>query len=326
MASFFQDITRKLTMIRDRTLADYMRLVKRGLGLAFAYQEGDAISLSIDVTNVCNLECAGCYYYAKPYEHDQLSVTQWIERIREIKRQHPGVIHCTWVGGEPLLRKDLVETGINEFDFNWIVTNGTVPLPDWRKKVVFWVSIDGPKEYHDRVRSRNRPSSMYERTRTNVLAATTQHICIHTVLNRESWRSTDELLKEWVGMNVIGIRFSLYTPLPNDEDPLWIPWDEQKELVHTLLFLKARYGDFMLQTEDELRLFLPEHSKNIIGEHCLIKKGATLSLDTKGNRKLPCVMGNMDCNRCGCTVPYMAHMIVRRHSLRAIAIGLQTIN
>lgn len=289
-------------------------LIYHSLGLAFFYREGDPFSMSIDVTNVCNLECVGCYYYAKPWEEHMLTVEQWIEKIREVKREHPGIIHCTWVGGEPLLRKDLLKRGIQEFDLNWIVTNGTVALPDWRKQVVFAVSIDGPKEYHDRIRSRNRSGSMWERTRKNVLAATAQKVFIHTVLNRESWKSTEELIVEWVDTNVTGVRFSLYTPPSDAEDALWIPWHERKKLVELLLSLKEKYGKFMLQTAKELRLFAPEESWKIVGDNCPLKKGATISLDTSGQQKRPCVMGEMDCNRCGCTIPYVVHAALReRH-------------
>lgn len=281
--------------------------------------------MSIDVTNACNLECAGCYYYSKSWEENMLTVSQWIEKIREIKHEHPGIVHCTWVGGEPMLRKDLLVPGIQEFDLNWIVTNGTVPFPDWRERVIFAVSIDGPKAYHDNIRSVNRPGSMWERTRKNVLAAKTQRIFIHTVLNRNSWQNTEELLRDWIDTNVIGIRFSLYTPLPGVNDPLWIPWEDRVSLVKRLLRLKHIYGKFMVQTEAELKLFLPELSKAVVGENCLLKRGATISLDTAGNKKLPCVMGEMDCDRCGCTIPYMTHIVLKKHNVGAMLAATKTV-
>lgn len=197
------------------------------------------------------------------------------------------------------MRQKLLLAGTQQFPLNTIVTNGTIPLPDWRERVVFAISIDGPKEYHDQIRGNGK----YELTRRNVLAATGRKMYIHTVLNRFSWRHVEEMVADWLKTNVKGIGFSLHTPLPNIEDKDWIPWEERQELVEFLCFLKKKHGSFILQTEKEFECFLPNKSKIVFGDNCLVKKGATICLDTRGTRKLPCVMGNMDCERCGCAVP-----------------------
>src|SRR6267154_1503672 len=63
---------------------------------------------SIDVSKECNLRCRHCYFFEQDYE-GELSVAQWIERLDALKRDKSlrefPFFQCTWVGGEPLIRK-----------------------------------------------------------------------------------------------------------------------------------------------------------------------------------------------------------------------------
>ncbi|UCE03037.1 MAG: radical SAM protein, partial [Candidatus Latescibacterota bacterium] len=108
---------------------------------------------SIDITSRCNLRCRHCYYYAGPEEElpHELNADQWVERLEQIRRETPRskfpFFNCTWVGGDPLLRKDVIERCMSFFRYNTIVTNGTIPLPDW-PEVNWYVSIDGDEEMH----------------------------------------------------------------------------------------------------------------------------------------------------------------------------------
>src|SRR5205814_1909600 len=67
---------------------------------------------SIDVSKECNLRCRHCYFFEQDYE-GELSVEQWIGKLETLKattsRADWPFFQCTWVGGEPLIRKDLIE-------------------------------------------------------------------------------------------------------------------------------------------------------------------------------------------------------------------------
>lgn len=112
-------------------------------------------SASIDISTACNLRCAHCYVYRNervPYEFNrlpQMSDEEWIARIERLKEEHPHIAHTTWVGGEPLLKKELLRKGVRLFKYNWVITHGTIPIPDDFKNTAFIVSLDGPEEYHD---------------------------------------------------------------------------------------------------------------------------------------------------------------------------------
>ena len=66
---------------------------------------------SIDTTNRCNLRCRHCYYYEQDFP-EELTLEQWIGKLEEIRRASPvwefPFFNCSWVGGEPLLRQNLL--------------------------------------------------------------------------------------------------------------------------------------------------------------------------------------------------------------------------
>src|SRR2546421_11207746 len=69
---------------------------------------------SVDVTNQCNLRCHHCYFF----EHEQpenLAVKRWHEFFEKLKAEGFPFFSCTWVGGEPLMRKEVIEMGSQYF-------------------------------------------------------------------------------------------------------------------------------------------------------------------------------------------------------------------
>ncbi|MEK6943882.1 MAG: radical SAM protein, partial [Thermoproteota archaeon] len=84
---------------------------------------------SADIINVCNLHCEHCYWWLNRKENEDLTVEQWKKIIDEkFKKQHVFII--TLVGGEPMLRPDVVELFVKEFPKRiCVVTNGTFPIP-----------------------------------------------------------------------------------------------------------------------------------------------------------------------------------------------------
>jgi hypothetical protein len=88
---------------------------------------GPIRSISVDVTNVCNLRCQGCYYFAEGMdEHHTADAAALDEFIaRETAR---GTNFVTIVGGEPSLVLDRVRALYGAFRLS-VATNGLVPIP-----------------------------------------------------------------------------------------------------------------------------------------------------------------------------------------------------
>ena len=106
----------------------------------FAFQR-EIKGVGFEITKNCNLKCKHCY--RRDFQGEDLSDEKWIEIFKKLKDK--GCSQAAWAGGEPLLRKRLIEVGKEYFPINVLITNGTIPLPKW-EDVLFGVSLDGMPE------------------------------------------------------------------------------------------------------------------------------------------------------------------------------------
>jgi sulfatase maturation enzyme AslB (radical SAM superfamily) len=264
--------------------------------------------VSIDTTYKCNLNCKHCYFKNQGFSQE-LSKEKWIKLLKEVKEK--GVFWAAWVGGEPLLRQDLIKECKNFFTFNWIITNGTIPLPDW-KDVFFFVSIDGPEEIHDQIRGIR---GTYQKARKNILEHPELNIYLGTVLNSLNYQYIEEIVEKWKDTPIKGINFDFYTPL-EAKDPLWLGWTERDKTIEKLKEIKRKYGSFILLSDEILELLKSKNAPRVT-KNCLIKK-MIICLDPLGKRKFPCVMEGVDCNRCGCIVSFITYAVFQNHDIESI--------
>ena len=252
------------------------------------------VAVSIDVTNRCNLRCKHCYFINQEH-NSELSDKEMFNQLKELKSKYP-LIHATWIGGEPLLRKELVEEGIKLFPFNMVITNGTIPLPNWRN-CVFNVSVDGTKEYHEKVRGNN-----YDKVKKNVNRDDIK-VNLICVLSRLNVGCIEDMVDEWSQTKVNGIVFDFFTPRKGKDKEICLTASEREEVIDRLVHLKRKYENFLLPSYDLLNRLRPKNAKKVV-QSCNMPRDV-YSIDPSGNRKLPCVMGEeADCSKCGCLIPY----------------------
>ncbi len=270
------------------------------------------IGISIDVTNRCNLKCKHCYFFQQNHK-EELGNEDLLNKIRKIKDKYPSIIHASWVGGEPLLRKEVVEKGLKLFPFNMVVTNGSIELPKWNN-CVFNVSVDGTKEYYEKLRGLKIYDKVKKHANRNDI-----HVNIACVLNKKNHHCIEPFLKEWRNTKVGGVNFDFYTPIKGIEENLWLNWKERDKIIQQLLVLKKKYGNFILNSKSILKLMKSENSKKITS-NCILPK-AVICLDPIGNRKLPCVIGDKaDCTKCGCVVPFQIESIIVKKQLESFLV------
>lgn len=266
--------------------------------------------ISIDVTDQCNLRCQHCYFFEQEQE-GVLDEAGWEGRILELKKQARFMHSCTWVGGEPLLRKGIIERCKKHFLHTLIVTNGTIPLPDWQD-VYYHVSIDGNEAAHDEMR---RQKGLYQLMKNNVSRQdlhVTGAMCV-TSLNVDT---IEEVLEDWYSTTHLkGMMFDFYTPIQGLNDELFIGWQRRDEVLEQLCELKkTRYGEFIAMPDRVLELMKAKNSKKVTDNCIFAKKG--YSLTTKGEVKEKCMLGpKADCDRCGCVVPYYLHSRVEKRTI-----------
>lgn len=110
------------------------------------------------VTAGCNFTCEFCEASAGPPGPDELSTAEATAMIDDLAQM--GVRRLVFSGGEPLIRKDLLDlaehAGSKGLKLG-LVTNGFLVPALWHRieplpLYLYFTSLDGPREYHDAVR------------------------------------------------------------------------------------------------------------------------------------------------------------------------------
>lgn len=259
---------------------------------------------SIDITAKCNLRCRHCYFFS--YDHEdkkELTDEEWLSRIEAMQKGPHPFYSCTWVGGEPLLRRDLVEKGRRFFKANRVVTNGTLPLPDW-PDVEFHVSVDGTESLHDEVRGKGTYAKVISNLSDPVISRL--NVAIACCLHRGNVDCIDDLVRQWSEMpHIRHVLFDFFTPVTGVKEDLWLSFEERDRILGKLMALKkGMYRDFIGAPPRTFKLMKKRNKDRAVGKNCVFVNHGT-AFDAYGNVKKPCVIGpKADCSRCGCIVPY----------------------
>lgn len=158
-------------------------------------------TMVLNVTNQCNLSCAYCYEYgedrivdrgngaAGPRFMDEETARASVDRL--LAEAGPNrVVHLTFFGGETLLNFRVVQSTIEyarrraaevgkSVDFS-VTTNATLLRPDVieflaANDVAVTVSIDGPKDRHDRFRTFKNGGGSYDVVLPRIKALLARH-------------------------------------------------------------------------------------------------------------------------------------------------------
>ncbi|PIP40675.1 MAG: radical SAM protein [Desulfobacterales bacterium CG23_combo_of_CG06-09_8_20_14_all_51_8] len=83
-----------------------------------------------DMTNRCNLQCEGCYYYKgdKSIAKENTDPQQWQRLMIDEKKR--GITYVVLAGAEPSLVPELCETCFREIPYGCIATNGLKRIPE----------------------------------------------------------------------------------------------------------------------------------------------------------------------------------------------------
>ncbi|MDP6687896.1 MAG: radical SAM protein, partial [Alphaproteobacteria bacterium] len=107
----------------------------------------------VNVTNVCNLDCRHCFVFRADNPQaprDKMNDATMLHQLAVLRDKH-GIRSMLFMGGEPMIRKDMVLEATKLFPESAIVTNGTYGIPSIPGHLVT-VSLDGPMELNDPIR------------------------------------------------------------------------------------------------------------------------------------------------------------------------------
>lgn len=222
-----------------------------------AEQNGENIPpfLIASITSACNLHCAGCYSRQNhactdDVPVDQLTTEDWKNIFAEAKEL--GINFILLAGGEPLLRKDVIEAAGEYPDILFpVFTNGTllgnecIKLFDKRRNLVPILSIEGRQEKTDERRgdgTHARLKSAMERIRQNHLIFGASVTATTANLQEVTSREFLDDLKDSGCKAVIYVEF---VPVTEESKDL-APGDEEREyLQNRLISIREEYPDMV---------------------------------------------------------------------------------
>lgn len=259
----------------------------------------------VNVTNRCTLKCRTCFVYREgnPNEPprrlaDEMDTRTMLKTLAQLRDRHQ-IQAMVWMGGEPLLRKDVLAKGVELFEENTVVTNGTIDLIDLGK-IVYVVSLDGPEEVNNAVRGKGSFKRVM-RTLGRVPEAFEPTIQVQCVVSKENENRLEDLLQAIIDTRADGLVYSFYVPRRNDTTTLaWKSLEEREPAVRRVMELKKRHPEFVWNSLDSLELMLPANAKAIT-DNCLPKQ-FLLPLYLNGKEfEVPfcCVGNDADCDLCG---------------------------
>ena len=202
----------------------------------------------LKITRRCNLDCAYCPWHTTPSDFEgEIGTDEWKRIIDNLAER--GVRLFVFEGGEPTLRRDLkqlLDHARARGGYTILATNATMRMNQFRPSA-FSVSIDGPRDIHDRIRG----AGTYDRLRANLESRTgKQPVMVVTVISRENLKHLEEIVEE-VSPIVNGFAFTFAYPYRTSRTDI-LTDEEIATAKATLLRLKKR-GFTLLNPRKQLQ-------------------------------------------------------------------------
>lgn len=250
---------------------------------------------SFKVTYRCNLACAACPYHRKAREEN--SHMGWETAITTLQRiRKTGCRIVVFEGGEPCVWKDgprdlhdLVVYAKKLFRCVAVTTNGTFSLDV--PADVLWVSLDGTKHIHDKLRSNS-----FDRVLNNLLTTRHPNILVHLTLNKENWNNLNHMADTLRTIpSIKGMTVQLFYPYGQGEEPLALSRQERAAALENVIQLKRR-GYPILNSVSRL--------KAMAGNTWTCHDDILINVNPDGSVSTGCYVknrGSVHCMECGFT-------------------------
>lgn len=259
----------------------------------------------VNVTNVCNLSCAHCFVFRADNPNsprDKMDDATMLHQLEALRDKH-GIRYMLFMGGEPMIRKDLVLEAMKLFDGCAIVTNGTYGIPSVPGHLVT-VSLDGPEEPNDRIRGegvfQKVKQAIFERDPGD---GTT--VMLQMAITADNEAGLEEYVEEVKDWPVTGLAFTFYVPPKNDDSTMvWKDLRDRDKVIDRLIALKRKYPDRIKSNVGTLELMKSDVSLKYTGENgepCQMRNMLPLYMGDGGQfeRTFCCYGNDVDCSRCG---------------------------
>lgn len=275
----------------------------------YAYLTGKPTRYTHEITRRCNLTCPDCYVYnfnssyqgmrreeiMRKVGESEISYDDYKKKFLEEVKQ--GCKSIFLIGGEPTLRRDIIELAYNYFGRNtYLITNGLIQIPK-NLKFPFAVSVDGGEIVHDKIRGKRTWARIFDNYSDD------HRVMLSCCLRKGTVNQIQTIIDEWIDTDIFGASFFFLTP-PKGDSSSTILGKEREYTKKELHRVVDEYPNFVRMTHDLVDL-LCEINK----DECPVFRYSKW-YDYQGNVVNHCLLGkNADCSLCGCISPLYLKMI-----------------
>jgi len=240
------------------------------------------------LTHACNLSCRHCPFWRR--DPVTLPFNRAVAAMDVLSAW--GVRALIFEGGEPFLWRDgddtladLVAEARRRYHCVGITTNGTFPIEV--PADIVWVSIDGMKATHDRIRGES-----FDQAMSNISRSAHPRIFAHITINTLNRAEISELVA-FLAARVKGITVQFHYPYGEIDEALFLPVEQRRETLDELIRLKRR-GFPIMNSVACLRA--------LQGNRWRCRPWMIASADPNGQLTHGCYLenrGEIACERCG---------------------------
>jgi MoaA/NifB/PqqE/SkfB family radical SAM enzyme len=247
-----------------------------------------------DLTSECSLRCKHCYFYSDVSNIPaDLNQDAFLDRLQRTKERY-GIRSAFWIGGEPLMKPDLLRRAMAIFSRNAVATSGAYPIPRDLDAGLL-VSIDGPKDIHDALRG----EGAFDTAMKNIEPLPEKTFALATTLTTLSVDTIGTFPDLVASTRALGLLVGFHVGRPGDASRL--DHERRDRAVDRLLELREAHPGVLLNTERSLELFRSDHARDI-AKGCIYRHKAH-AFDVHCEIKEPCTFAeNASCDACGCPV------------------------
>ncbi|SCZ76740.1 radical SAM/SPASM domain-containing protein [Pseudobutyrivibrio xylanivorans] len=211
--------------------------------------------LIASITSNCNLHCAGCYSRQNEATKDcapvdQMSGEEWGKIFEEARDL--GISFILLAGGEPLLRKDVIQSAASYKEiFFPIFTNGVFisdeyfKMFDKNRNLVPIMSIEGHKEATDN----RRGEGIYDKLISNMEKFKEKHLIFGNSITVTTENFDDVLSDEFVSMlGGYGCKAAIYVeyvPVSDESKHLALSEEQEIKLRERIDELREKYEEMV---------------------------------------------------------------------------------
>ncbi len=189
----------------------------------------------IKLTHACNLACIHCPFWRRA--KGSLSFPQVLTCLETLYRW--GVRIIILEGGEPFLWRDgkrdlqdVVAAARKRFYSVGVTTNGTFPIEV--DSDIVWVSVDGLRQTHDRIRGKSFDTIM-----ANIESSSHPKIYAHITINSLNWKEVPQLV-DFLTSRVKAITIQFHYPYTEVDEALFLSSGQRKTVLDALIEGKRR--------------------------------------------------------------------------------------